>query len=394
MPQMKNHEEPAAETGGGEEEELAETKEEKPKVKTPLKFKILKESVEKKKSPLKFRIVKEAKFGFDYLSPEAQKVGKELMQKLNLEDDEVIANTKNRIIVYTDRKRSDIFAELGKLGYERDPSMKGSSGGGYKSSEGVEIIHKNQTSVGDAGTDNEHIVVDKINELIQSVGDPIDVIFKSDKGPDLIYNGVKKATHIGKEGEKQGLKGDMTLTDSKGTQSISIKKDGSYRWSSAMKTHGYVFDDIMGAAFNEEIPELKLVEDENNPRLLKMVNPETNIPYGRVFVENVPDVDIDSLAFGPDNAKVVQRTFTEEDFDFNNQNNTLTIKTTKTMVDKKDFDEEVDFPIIQFERNASKATQTQGYKGRGITIRTVPIELKTKSGPRANNLVLDYNRFK
>jgi hypothetical protein len=49
-------EEPAAETGGGEEEELAETKEEKPKVKTPLKFKILKESVEKKKSPLRFRI--------------------------------------------------------------------------------------------------------------------------------------------------------------------------------------------------------------------------------------------------------------------------------------------------------------------------------------------------
>lgn len=49
-----------------------------------------------------FDLIKEAKYPFEYLSKEAQKLGKELIQKLNLEDNEIIAHAKNRIIVYTD----------------------------------------------------------------------------------------------------------------------------------------------------------------------------------------------------------------------------------------------------------------------------------------------------
>ena len=50
-------------------------------------------------------------------------------------------------------------------------------------------------------------------------------------------------------------------------------------------------------------------------------------------------------------------------------------------------------PIIEFERNASKATQTSGYRGRGIILRISPKERLLKSGPKANNLIISYNEI-
>ena len=77
-----------------------------------------------------FDLIKEAKRPFEYLSKEAQELGKELIQKLNLEDSELIADSKNRIIVYTDRPRQEVFQALRSLGYEKD-QITGSSGGGF-----------------------------------------------------------------------------------------------------------------------------------------------------------------------------------------------------------------------------------------------------------------------
>ena len=374
----------------GGEEELAETKEklEKPVKKTPLKFKILKEGEEKKNSVLKFRIVKEAKKEFEYLSPQAQEVGNSLKQELGLGDDEIKAAAKNRIIVFTDRTRSEIFKSLEDLGYEKIPTMTGSSAGGYRTPEGIDIIHKNQTSIGNMGLDNEEEVVYRINEAAKSV-DNLTVIFQAgDKK--IVYNNVKGAEGVGRD-TGDNKKADILIIDGKGKQPMSIKKDGLFRWSSAMITHGYVFDKIMGDAEAEKIDNLKLVADKDNPRLLLMMNPSNNRAYGRVFVKNVPGMDLETLAFGSDNAAVVQRTF--EDSDFNLEGNTLTITATKIVTELSEFSED-DVPILQFERNASKATQTKGYKSRGITLRTVPISIKNRETSRANNLTLDWNDLK
>ena len=70
---------------------------------------------------------------------------------------------------------------------------------------------------------------------------------------------------------------------------------------------------------------------------------------------------------------------------------TLDITSTKNYKEVDDFKEE-DYPILQLERNASKATKTQGLTGRGITIRTVPASAM-KTGARANNLTIDYNEI-
>jgi len=331
--------------------------------------------------------LREARYNFDYLNTEAQKVGKYLIQELGLDDSEIVSHAKNRIIIYTDRARQDVFSSLEKLGYEKG-KVTGTSGGGFRTPTGVEIIHKNISSVGLAGLSNEYIVVDKINEHIE-LSESLDVTFQAG-GKKVEYFNVKLAESVGKATAK-GQKADVAITDSKGTHAISIKKDGSFRWSSAMGSHKFVFQKVLQPAFEKGTSTLKLVPDEEKKELLRMINPANNQPYGRIHVINAPGMEIEGLAFGTDNAIVVQRTFTDGDFKM--EGNKLTIDCTKIMTDVNDFGVE-DAPILQFERNASKATKLDGINGRGITLRTVPISVKNKATSKANNLTLDWNDIK
>jgi len=326
----------------------------------------------------------EVKKPYEFLSSEAKAVADKLKQQLNLSDEEIKAHSKNRIIIFTDRSRADIFAELEKLGYEKEATVRGSSGGGYKAENGIEIIHKNITGAGSAGLDNEVIFVDSIKAAV-----PINVKIIPSSGPTLTYPNITQALGVGKEGESKGWKADVHLVAENKIYPISIKKDGPFRWSSAMKTHGDIFNLVLQKADKGEIPGLDLRVDSKNPRVLNMVNPENNRNYGRVFIKNAPRLDIESLAFGPDNADVVQRTFTPNDFKI--EGDTLYITSTKNYEKVEDFKER-DYPILQLERNASKATQTQGLTGRGITIRTVPASAM-RTGGRANNLIIDYNEI-
>jgi hypothetical protein len=329
----------------------------------------------------------ELKKPYEFLSSEAKKVADNIKQQLNLPDNEIMAHSKNRIIVFTDRSRQDIFNELESLGYERDATIKGSSGGGFKTENGIEIIHKNITGMGSSGLENEDIFIDQING-IASKENPITIKIIPSKGPTLTYSNIVGAKGVGKEGESKGWKADAHLIDSSNKiYPISIKKDGGFRWSSAMKTHGDILLKILEKAEKGEIPNLELKPDESNPRVLNMVNSENNKNYGRVYIKNAPGLDIKELAFGIDNADVVQRTFSLKDFTL--EDDTLEITSTKNYKEESDFTPE-DLPILQLERNASKATQLSGLTGRGITIRTVPIS-SISGGPRANTLIIDYN---
>lgn len=89
-----------------------------------------------------------------------------------------------------------------------------------------------------------------------------------------------------------------------------------------------------------------------------------------------------------DKAVVVQRTFTKNDFSF--EKDIVTVQASKILTSLKDLKEE-DKPIIEFERNASKATKTSGILGRGIVLRISPRERMDKAGSKANNLRLSYD---
>lgn len=333
----------------------------------------------------------ELKQPYEKLSNKAKETASEIIKALNLTTDNIKAHSSNRIIVLTNIPRNEVFKQLEKLGYTRDTNIPGSSAGGFRASNGVEIIEKNQslTSVGGAGIENENIFVNNINQYA-SESNPITVVIKPTLGKSLIYKNVTGAKNVGKEGEKLGYKGDALLITKKGNFSISIKKDGPFRWESAMTRYSELYDTFMSKAYDGKVPNLKLTPDPQNPKVLQMMNPKTNTPYGRIFITDVPGLNdqLEDLVFGKDNAKVVQKTFTDNDFTF--QNNTLNVTSTKNITSIDELDKK-DLPVIELERNASKATKLDGYKGRGIILRISPQERMLAAGPRSNNLILTYN---
>jgi len=337
----------------------------------------------------------EVKNPYENLSDTAKETAEELMKNFDLTKDNIKSSTKNRIIILSDIPRSEIFKTLEKLGYKKDVNIPGSSAGGYISPNGTQIITKSEslTKVGGAGIENENIFVDNINNYINNSDfDEIEVII-TDGSKKLIFNNVINAKNIGKEEENKGWKGDALLTTTSGTKSISIKKDGPFRWESAMGRYKDLYNIFMEKAYNKKIPNLELTPDPENPKVLQMMNPKTKTPYGRIFITDAPDLNdqLEDLVFGKDKASVIQKTFTDNDFTFNGDKDILTINVSK-IITSVDEIEEKDKPVLEFERNASKATQTSGYKGRGIILRISPQERMTSASSRANNLILTYNQ--
>jgi hypothetical protein len=161
---------------------------------------------------------------------------------------------------------------------------------------------------------------------------------------------------------------------------------------------GQSFEDFVKTfltkAYDGEISNLELNPDPENPKVLQMWNPNNDKPYGRIFVTDVPGLTdeqtLKSIAFGKDNAIIIQKTFTENDFKFNENTNILNITVSNIIESLDDFEEE-DLPILEFERNASKATKLEGPFGRGIILRISPKGRALNSSSKANNLILSYN---
>ena len=334
----------------------------------------------------------ELKKPYESLSSRAKETAAEIMKALNLTTDNIKAHSSNRIVILTDIPRSKIFQQLEELGYTRDITIPGSSAGGFRAPNGTEIIEKSKslTAVGGAGVENENIFTDNINKYA-SESNPITVIITPTEGKTLTYKNVIGAKHVGKEGEKLGLKGDSVIISKQGDFPISIKKDGPFRWESAMTRYATLYDTFMSKAYNDEIPNLKLSPDPSNPKVLQMINPNNNKPYGRIYITGAPELEnqLPELVFGKDKAMVVQKTFTDSDFQF--QKGILTISSTKNIISLDDLKEK-DLPVIEFERNVSKATKLDGYRGRGIVLRISPKGNMPGETSKANNLTLTYDQ--
>jgi len=341
----------------------------------------------------------EMRHPFSYLSLQAQEIGKEIINKLNIPEEDIKGASKNKIIILTDIPRQEIFNNLEKLGYKRETTLSGSSAGGFIAPNGTQIIHKFKSlvAVGGAGIKNETTFVDAINNIIeQSTEGFIDIkIIANNKT--LLYKKVNKAVSIGKEGEKKQWKGDVLLKTEEGDKSISIKQDGKFRWEGAITRYEDLYKKFLSKAENNEIPNLELKPDLENPRVLQMWNPNNDKPYGRIFIKDLPEFNdseyLKSISFGKDNAVIVQRTFSNKDFSYNENNNQLKISATKIITSIDDFTPE-DFPVLEFERNASKATKLTGVLGRGIILRISPQTQMLRAGEKANNLVLSYDDIK
>ena len=333
---------------------------------------------------------------YEQLSAQAKEVAEDIMKALGLSKEEIGKHTRNRIIVRSDKPRAEIFRALEDMGFERDPDIVGSNPGGFRAESGIEIIHKplsDEKNVGNAGTGNELVFVDEIKKFLDQKR-PLDVVLKG-KNKSATFKGVTDVVHIGKEGESKGWKGDARLIANGKEVNVSIKLDGGYRWESVIKRYRDVFETVLKKGLAGEIPDLELRPSTKKKNLLLMMNPNNDKAYGRIFVTGHPDLakgskSIEDMAFGPDEAIIAQRSFMESDFSLSG--NTLTVACSKVFETVDDFDDD-DFPVIEFERNASKASKSDkdpnDVYGRGIVMRTRPAG-QAKGGAKANYLYLDY----
>jgi hypothetical protein len=114
------------------------------------------------------------------------------------------------------------------------------------------------------------------------------------------------------------------------------------------------------------------------------MDPEDERRYGRVFILNYPGIDtnLEKITFGPDQAKIVQRSFSSTDYDL--ENGTLTIKTTRNMNDVSDLTDD-DKPVISLARHENQS--------HGIDFRTIPYkQAKLEPTRGGKTLVLDYTK--
>jgi len=240
---------------------------------------------------------------------------------------------------------------------------------------------------GSRGVSNELKLVEAINSAIeQNDGDPVTVIFTATEGPDIVAEGIERAEGIGYTGKKSGMKGDVMLYGVAKDQSISIKKDGPYWWSSERVQFADLLNKFIEQGQKGTIDNLILKPNILNPKIFDMVDPRDDRKYGVVLIKNYSplgeDDTINRIAFGSENAKIVQRSFSDSDFDL--QNGTLTIKTTRNIENIDNLKDE-DKPIIWMARH-----ENQTY---GIDFRTIPYkQAKFEPTRGGKTLVIDYEK--
>lgn len=259
---------------------------------------------------------------------------------------------------------------------------------GQETAVNISAIYKSSNlggqSSGGAGVSNEKELVNAINNAIEENGAPVNVKFIDEKNKEIFIPKVTKASGIGTTGSKIGLKGDVALTTEDGEQNISVKKDGPYWWSSERKNFNDLLNKFIQGGQKGEIPKLQIKPNPLQPKVLDMVDPEDERRYGRVFILNYPGIEenLENITFGPDKAKIVQRSFSSTDYSL--EDGTLTIKTTRNMNDKSDLEPD-DMPIISLARH-----ENQKY---GIDFRTIPLkQAKLEPTRGGKTLVLDYEK--
>jgi hypothetical protein len=239
---------------------------------------------------------------------------------------------------------------------------------------------------GGRGVSNETELVNVINNYIeQNDNNPLTIKFIAKEGPEIIVEGVKKAENIGYKGKKLGMKGDVMLYSTSQNQSISVKKDGIYWWSSERQQFSDLLNKFVEQGKAGKIDNLILKENPFQSYVLDMIDPRDDKRYGVVLIKNYPPLNdekiVKQIAFGSEDAKIVQRSFSKGDF--NLQDGILNISTTRNIDNINDLTEE-DKPIIWLARH-----ENQKY---GIDFRTIPYkQAKFESKRGGKTLVIDYN---
>jgi hypothetical protein len=302
----------------------------------------------------------ELKKPFEKLSPKAQEVALNISKELQIPKENFLHDASNRVIILTDESRSDMIKKLIDLGFERDPNIVGSSQGGVKSSEGVEIIIKPLSGQGSQsqGKANEADFENLINSKVEEYGGPITVVLKSSNKNIKLPN-VAQAKDVSATDANTFNKADVQLLDQsdKVIANISLKKRNAIRWeSSKTRPIGGInifqsFIDKVGKVGSEDevgkFENVVLYPLERQGKY-KLYNPTTNKILSKVVITNIPEDVWKRVIFGNDDPKtiVVKETFEGGYSDYTFENGVLTLNCYTIYTDANDVEGTPDEPIF------------------------------------------------
>jgi hypothetical protein len=312
----------------------------------------------------------EAKQPFEKLSPKAQEVALNISDKLQIPKENILKDTSNRMIILTDEPRANIIKKLVDLGFEKDPNIKGSSIGGVKSPEGVEVIFKplSKQGVKSSGKQNEKDFESLINNKITEHGSPITVVLKSSNGKNIKIPNVSKAEDVSTVDASEFAKADVQLLDSsnKVLANISLKKRNAIRWeSSKTRSIGDInifksFVDKVGKiGTDDEVGKFEnvVLYPLERQGKYKLYNPITDKILSKVVVTNIPENVWKMVIFGNDDPKtiVIKEDFEEGFSDYTFENGILTINCYLIYTEAKDVEGKYDEPVFAFSNHIGQS---------------------------------------
>jgi hypothetical protein len=221
-----------------------------------------------------------------------------------------------------------------------------------------------------SGVANELYLKEMMDQFITS--GPINVTFTG-LNKSVVFKNVSSVEHVGsKQKDRKNHKADLLLHGDK-TYPISIKKDNSEFWAKAESFYGEKARKILdGCLANSTV---KMQQVDHYYKLMTEV----------AFQPSIADKKY--LVFGDDNANIVKRTFTYQDFSFNKKTNMLNITSSRILTNIADLDKDHDvFYILRNDK--SRNSSTIGL--RGLTLESVMSSRISSS----KNLVIVPNPFK
>jgi hypothetical protein len=347
--------------------------------------------------------IKEMKQPFETLSPQAQTIGREIMDILDITEDNIKKSTQTRIIILTDENRNSVFSKLIQSGFNRNPNISGSSQGGVEK-DGIQVIIKplSQQGAFSAGKQNEIEFNNLINSHIEkNNNEPITVIFKGN-GKTLEYQDVMQAVDASTSGATEFDKSDTDLINSSNQVivGISLKKQNAVRWESSKRrpiegidVFKSFIDKVGKLGTDDEIGKFDnvVLNPLEQKGKYKLTNPETNQVLSKVVIKNTPSSVIKNVVFGDSNKDtiVIKETFEGgfNDYSYDESKETLTINCYKIYTDVDDLMGTEDEPVFAFSNHIGQAF--------GIEFRSFSKGLLYKGDePKGSSTEIDFNDLK
>ena len=283
--------------------------------------------------------------------------------RLDLKDEDFVKQSSSTYKILVPRaERYDYVTKLNSLdGFEYDPNMSGSSIGGVKYKT-AKFLLKPSGAQGraSAGTENEDIVANEIKTFLAD--GPKNVVFVA-PNKNYVAKNVKDVTTVGYD-VAGGKKADIVLKGDK-DYPISVKKDNAGFWESSDTRYKDVVAKLSEKIKNGDFaPELvfrpfvdKLGYEKKGINV--MYNEVTGEPVTGVIVTDLPAKDEQSIIFGSDDAVVIYRTYTPNDFDL--EGDTVRVEVSKIIEDLADVEEFNLEPVLNI-RHDSTRTATGGLR--------------------------------